>query len=365
VKIASRATVWVPLPRTHRLQRKSYTTCTRRFEYHCPALTGRRESHTPLVQEWAEKSDTGAEAVKPDSGFSWDGHSGGWMPVSGMKVRSLVGLSAHPALHWWSAQCAARMLLLDKLMNCYAAGKNGCLDLRRRAFALDGQVSAEWSRCLVSLVRYARDSVAPLRRSSARWMPAWMGRLCASVGRRHPVTIRKALLMAGSIRRVWELQPWSSAGGEKRAFAPYKLRPSTNFSRKHEVRKSIPINWFNFATSIYLPVWHSQCTRRFSFFHFTVSELAVRSCPLLCMTKRGSGFICCWSLLRNSYDSRHFAAFDYWCLAWQVMQRHSNCQCCHSEFPLGCSIALYQQIIRAVKFHSRALATRPVTSLGQ
>ena len=38
-------------------------------------------------------------------------------------------------------------------MNCCVAGTNGCLDLRRRAFALDGQVSAEWSGCPGSMAR--------------------------------------------------------------------------------------------------------------------------------------------------------------------------------------------------------------------
>jgi len=100
-------------------------------------------------------------------------------------------------------QCAARMLLLsDKQMSCCAAGTNGCLDLRRRASPLDGRVSAEWSRCLGSMARRARDSVTPLRRSSAGWIPARIGRLSAGVGRRHPVTIRKASLMVGSMRRV-------------------------------------------------------------------------------------------------------------------------------------------------------------------
>jgi len=45
--------------------------------------------------------------------------------------------------------------------------------IRRRAFALGEQVSDKWSRCTGSI-----------------------GRLSASVGRRHPVTIRKALFMA-------------------------------------------------------------------------------------------------------------------------------------------------------------------------
>jgi len=94
------------------------------------------------------------------------------------------------------------LLLSDKLMSCCAAGTNGCLDLRRRAFALDGRVTPEWSRCPGSMARRARDSVASLRRSSAGWMPARIGRLSAGVGRRHSVTIRKASLMVGSIRRV-------------------------------------------------------------------------------------------------------------------------------------------------------------------
>jgi len=77
---------------------------------------------------------------------------GGWIPVSGIKMRSLVGLSTHSALHWWSAHCAASMMLLpEKLMSCCAAGTNGCLDLRRRAlhsmdgWALNGAgVQAPW-----------------------------------------------------------------------------------------------------------------------------------------------------------------------------------------------------------------------------
>jgi len=86
-------------------------------------------------------------------------------------------------------------------MRC-AAGTNGCLDFRRPAFALDWRVSAEWSRCPGSMAQRARDAVAPMRRSSADWIPARIGRLSAG----HPVTIRKASLTAGSMRRVWALR---------------------------------------------------------------------------------------------------------------------------------------------------------------
>jgi len=58
-------------------------------------------------------------------------------------------------------------------------------------------VSAEWSRCLSSMSWRARDSVASLRRSSVGWMPARIQRLFTGVRCRHPVTIRKASLIAG------------------------------------------------------------------------------------------------------------------------------------------------------------------------
>jgi len=68
--------------------------------FFCATLTGCRGAHTPFVQAGAETSDTGAEAVKMDPGSSWEGHSGGWVPVSGMKMRSLVRLYVQTAFHW-------------------------------------------------------------------------------------------------------------------------------------------------------------------------------------------------------------------------------------------------------------------------
>ena len=91
------------------------------------------------------------------------------------------------------------------------AGTNMCLDLSWRTILLDGQVRAEWSRCPCFRGYRARDSVAPLWRSPAGWMPARIGRLSTGVGRRHPVTIRKASLMAGSMRRVWALRHHTGA----------------------------------------------------------------------------------------------------------------------------------------------------------
>ena len=175
--------------------------------FFCATITGHGEGHTPFIQAGVETSATSVEAVKADPGSSLGGSFRAWVPVSGMKMRGLLGLSTHSPFHWWSAHCAAHMLLLsDELMRCCAAGTDGCLDLRSRAFTLDGRVSAVWSRFSGSMARCARDSVAPLRRSSAGWMPARIGKLSAGVGRRHPVTIRQASLMAGSMRRVWALR---------------------------------------------------------------------------------------------------------------------------------------------------------------
>jgi len=52
--------------------------------------------HTPFIHAGEES----AEAVKTDAGCSWEGHSAGGVTVSVLKMRSLLGLSAHFAFHW-------------------------------------------------------------------------------------------------------------------------------------------------------------------------------------------------------------------------------------------------------------------------
>jgi len=59
--------------------------------FFCATLTGRRGSHTPFVQAGEETSDTGAEAFKPDpQALLGRAIPEGWMPVSRMKIWSLV-----------------------------------------------------------------------------------------------------------------------------------------------------------------------------------------------------------------------------------------------------------------------------------
>jgi len=68
--------------------------------FFCATLIGRRGGHSPFMQAEVETSDIGAEAVKLDPDSSWEGHSGGWVLVSGMKVWSVVMFSNHSAFHW-------------------------------------------------------------------------------------------------------------------------------------------------------------------------------------------------------------------------------------------------------------------------
>ena len=62
----------------------------------CATLTGGRGGHTPFVQAGAETSDTGAEAVEANPGFSWEGHSGGVFRCLELKCGVLWGCPTTP-----------------------------------------------------------------------------------------------------------------------------------------------------------------------------------------------------------------------------------------------------------------------------
>ena len=94
--------------------------------------------------------------------------------------------------------------------------------------------------------------------------------------------------------------------------------------------------------AVYLPVWNSHCTRvRLTVIVSCSDELAVHTCPFLCLQRRvakvASGLFCCWSSLRNNniatnlqrfilyYHSRRFVAWDCWThTTWQLMQEDSD-----------------------------------------
>jgi len=106
-----------------------------------------QKGHTPFVEARAETCDIGAEAIKPKPRCSWQGHSRRVdvdVDDESTDARSVSPTTPHSIgappraphfccqMKWW---VVVRRVQL------------GCLDLRRRAFPLDGQVSAEWSRC--------------------------------------------------------------------------------------------------------------------------------------------------------------------------------------------------------------------------
>jgi len=171
-------------------------------------LTGRNGSHTPFVQAGGKRPTPVRRHLSRTHALLGRVIPGVCVVVSGMKMRSLVGLSAHSAFHWWSVHCAARMLLSEKLMSCGAAGTNGCLDLRCHAY---GRVSAELSRCSGSMVWRPGNSVTPVQRSSVVGRLRGLEGCPLALGPRHPVTIRKASLMVWSMRRVWALRHQTGA----------------------------------------------------------------------------------------------------------------------------------------------------------
>ena len=77
--------------------------------FFCAIFTGRRGGHTPFVQAGAETSDTGGRRLSRTWALLGRVIQGVCVPVSGIKIRSLVGLFAHSTFHWWYAHSAARI----------------------------------------------------------------------------------------------------------------------------------------------------------------------------------------------------------------------------------------------------------------
>jgi len=142
------------------------------------------------------------------------------------------------------------------------------------------------------------------------------------------------------------MMAWASAGpGRQNGHLPpaWKLGLRT----KYFWIKLKSVSWFQLidlilAMTVFLPVWNLHCTRvRFTVVVSCNDELAVHSCPLLCLqrwvAKFASGLFYCWSSLCNNnmatnlqrftlyYSSRRFVAWDCWMqTSWQVMQQDSD-----------------------------------------
>ena len=186
---------------------------------------------------------------------------GWWVPVSAMKIPSLVSVlrplriplvicplrRTYVVVVRWTDEllCGGYKWVSRFEAPCICTHLRH-LHLRRRASALCCSLQMNWwvvvrrvqmgvsiwhvalshsmAGCSGSMARSARDSLTPLRRSSEGWMPARIGRLSTSVGRRHPVTIRKASFMTRSIRCMWALR--QQAGAQYSAYLQ-RCCPST------------------------------------------------------------------------------------------------------------------------------------------
>ena len=136
--------------------------------------------------------------------------------------------------------------------------------------------------------------------------------------------VRRARGQNGHLPPAWKLGLWNKYFWKKLKSASFRLIDLI------------------LAMTVFLPVWNSHCTRvRFTIIVSCSDELAVHSCPLLCLQRRvakvASGLLNCWSLLRNNnmatnlqrfslYNGgRRFVAWDCWThTSWQVMQRESD-----------------------------------------
>ena len=72
-----------------------------------------------------------------------------------------------------------------------AAGTNGRLDLSLSWRASEDTLKRPYKISGSRDRRWAKESVAPSQRSSARWIPESMGKWSVAVGRRHPVNMRR------------------------------------------------------------------------------------------------------------------------------------------------------------------------------
>jgi len=158
---------------------------------------------------------------------------------------------------------------------------------------------------------------------------------------------------------------WASAGqGRQNGHLPsaWKLELGTKYFWQN-------LESVSYFRLIDLLVWNLHCTRvRFTVVVSCRDELAVHSCPLLCLqmwvAKVARGLFCCWSLLRNNnmatnlqnltlyYGGRRFVAWN--CetqTSWQVMKRDSDMLIAESHVQLyfvkrspSESIAMLQQV---------------------
>ena len=87
------------------------------------------------------------------------------------------------------------------------------------------------------------------------------------------------------------------------------------------------------AMTVYMPVWHWHCTRpRFTVLVSCNDEIAVGTCPLLCLQKQvvklASGLVYWWSLSRNNNTAINLPTFtaNYGSRGLSACDQGSHCR---------------------------------------
>jgi len=140
---------------------------------------------------------------------------------------------------------------------------------------------------------------------------------------------------------------WASAGGKTGICLPLEIG-TKNQKFLEKLKSAVYFRVINLilAMTVYLPIWHSHCTRtRFTVLVWCSDEFGIHSCPLLCLqmqvAKLASRLFHCWSLLCNNTvswqlifkgllqvtvaDILSHLAVECRQLPRQVMQRDSGC----------------------------------------
>ena len=168
-------------------------------------------SETPFVHGQMKKPYASPQAIELNLRCSEQAHFKG--PRTGFENENMeygcaFGILCAPSI---IRPQSPRMPSVGKSFDSFrAAGTNGRLD-----FSLSWGISGDpasgpgkiWSR----VPHFAKESVAPKRQSSSGWMLEGISRWSVSVGRRHPVTMRKASFKTLLMRRVCALRHQTGA----------------------------------------------------------------------------------------------------------------------------------------------------------
>ena len=159
-------------------------------------LISRRSGHTPFVQTGEETSDTSVEAVEPDPRCFWQGYCRGWVGCESMGSRSAFQLLRipsviHPGYRTYVVVVRWTDELLCSVYKWVYRFEMSCIHIKMSRI--------HGAACYRESLECGSFATELSRLDAAR---VW--RLSSNAGRRHPVTVPKTSVVAGSMRCVLE-----------------------------------------------------------------------------------------------------------------------------------------------------------------